>query len=85
MATKDIVKIAADFNKAYQNITKRIVICGGTGCIAGGSLKVYEAFQKEMAARNITCSLKISEGCRENYLSLSGCRGFCAQGPLVSV
>ena len=85
MATKDIAKIAADFNKAYQNITKRIVICGGTGCIAGGSLKVYEAFQKEMAARTLTCSLKISEGCRENYLSLSGCRGFCAQGPLVSV
>ncbi len=85
MATKDIAKIASDFNKAYKNITKRIVICGGTGCIAGGSLKVYEAFQKEMAARNLTCSVKISEGCRENYLSLSGCRGFCAQGPLVSV
>ena len=85
MATKDIAKIAADFNNAYKNITKRIVICGGTGCIAGGSLKVYEAFQKEMKARNLNCSLKISEGCRENYLSLSGCRGFCAQGPLVSV
>ena len=85
MATKDIEKIASDFNKAYKNITKRIVICGGTGCIAGGSLKVYEAFQKEMKARKLTCSLKISEGCRENYLSLSGCRGFCAQGPLVSV
>ena len=85
MATKDIKKIATDFNKAYKNIKKRIVICGGTGCIAGGSLKVYETFQKEMAARNIACSLKISEGCRENYLSLSGCRGFCAQGPLVSV
>ncbi len=85
MATKDIEKIATDFNKAYKNITKRIVICGGTGCIAGGSLKVYETFQKEMAARKLTCSLKISEGCRENYLSLSGCRGFCAQGPLVSV
>ena len=36
MATKDIEKIATDFNKAYKNITKRIVICGGTGCIAGG-------------------------------------------------
>lgn len=85
MATKDIEKIAADFNKAYKNITKRIVICGGTGCIAGGSLKVYAAFEKEMKARNLTCCLKVSEGCRENYLSLSGCRGFCAQGPLVSV
>ena len=85
MATENIEKIAKDYNDAYKNITNRVVICGGTGCIAGGSLKVYEAFQEEMKKRKITFCLKISEGCRENYLSLSGCRGFCAQGPLVSV
>ena len=85
MATQDIEKIAKDFNEAYKNIKKRIVICGGTGCIAGGSLDVYKAFQTEMEKRGIACSVEVSKGCRENYLSLSGCRGFCAQGPLVSV
>jgi len=85
MATENIEKIANDYNAAYKNITKRVVICGGTGCIAGGSLKVYEAFQEEMKKRNIGFSLQITKGCHENYLSLSGCRGFCAQGPLVSV
>ncbi|WP_428074057.1 NADH-ubiquinone oxidoreductase-F iron-sulfur binding region domain-containing protein [Candidatus Avelusimicrobium luingense] len=85
MATKDIEKIAKDFNDAYKNIKNRIVICGGTGCIAGGSLDVYKAFQTEMEKRGIACSVEVSKGCRENYLSLSGCRGFCAQGPLVSV
>jgi len=85
MATKDIEKIAKDFNDAYKNIKKRIVICGGTGCIAGGSLDVYKAFQTEMEKRGIACSVEVTKGCRENYLSLSGCRGFCAQGPLVSV
>ena len=85
MATKDIEKIAKDFNDAYKNVKHRIVICGGTGCIAGGSLDVYKAFQTEMEKRKIACSVEVSKGCRENYLSLSGCRGFCAQGPLVSV
>ena len=85
MATKDIEKIAKDFNDAYKNIKNRIVICGGTGCIAGGSLDVYKAFQTEMEKRGIACSVEVTKGCRENYLSLSGCRGFCAQGPLVSV
>ncbi|MBR3632004.1 MAG: NADH-quinone oxidoreductase subunit NuoF [Elusimicrobiaceae bacterium] len=85
MPTSDIEKIAKDYNTAYKNITKRVVICGGTGCIAGGSLKVYEAFQAEMKKRNIEFCLQITKGCRENYLSLSGCRGFCAMGPLVSV
>ncbi len=85
MATKDIAQIAKDFNEAYKNIKRRIVICGGTGCIAGGSLDVYKAFQQEMEKRGVACSVEVSKGCRENYLSLSGCRGFCAQGPLVSV
>jgi len=85
MPNKEIEQIAKEYNEAYKNITKRIVICGGTGCIAGGSLKVYEAFQTEMKKHNLACCVEITKGCRENYLSLSGCRGFCAQGPLVSV
>ena len=85
MPTKNIEKIAKDYNDAYKKITGRVVICGGTGCIAGGSLKVYEAFQQEMEKRKIGFCLQITKDCHENYLSLSGCRGFCAMGPLVSV
>ena len=85
MPNKEIEQIAKEYNEAYKNITKRVVICGGTGCIAGGSLKVYDAFKAEMKKHNLDFCVEISKGCRENYLSLSGCRGFCAQGPLVSV
>ena len=85
MPNKTIEQIAKDYNDAYKKITGRVVICGGTGCIAGGSLKVYEAFQKEMEKRHIGFCLQITKDCHENYLSMSGCRGFCAQGPLVSV
>ncbi len=85
MPNKEIEQIAKDYNEAYKNITKRVVICGGTGCIAGGSLKVYDAFQTEMKKHKLDFCVEITKGCRENYLSLSGCRGFCAQGPLVSV
>lgn len=85
MPNKTIEQIAKDYNAAYKKITGRVVICGGTGCIAGGSLKVYEAFQKEMEKRHIGFCLQITKDCHENYLSMSGCRGFCAQGPLVSV
>ena len=85
MATKDIEQISTHYKDAYKNVKHRIVICGGTGCIAGGSLEVRQAFIDEMKKRNVPCSVEISAGCQENYLSLSGCRGFCAQGPLVSV
>ena len=85
MPTKNIEQIAEEYNSAYKKITGRVVICGGTGCIAGGSNKVYQAFQEEMEKRKIGFCLQITKDCHENYLSFSGCRGFCAQGPLVSV
>lgn len=85
MPTKNIEQIAEEYNSAYKKITGRVVICGGTGCIAGGSKKVYQAFQEEMERRKIGFCLQITKDCHENYLSFSGCRGFCAQGPLVSV
>ncbi|MBD9149489.1 MAG: 4Fe-4S dicluster domain-containing protein [Spirochaetia bacterium] len=85
MPTKNIEQIAEEYNSAYKKITGRVVICGGTGCIASGSKKVYQAFQEEMEKRKIGFCLQITKDCHENYLSFSGCRGFCAQGPLVSV
>ncbi|WP_428049319.1 NADH-ubiquinone oxidoreductase-F iron-sulfur binding region domain-containing protein [Candidatus Avelusimicrobium fimicolum] len=85
MPTKNIEQIAEEYNSAYKKITGHVVICGGTGCIAGGSKKVYQAFQEEMEKRKIGFCLQITKDCHENYLSFSGCRGFCAQGPLVSV
>ena len=47
MPTKNIEQIAEEYNSAYKKITGRVVICGGTGCIAGGSKKVYQAFKKK--------------------------------------
>ncbi len=84
---KLINDIKEKFNKQYANIDNRIVVCGGTGCIAGGSQQVYEAFQKEYKKRGLPYTVEITDGCREHstYISKSGCQGFCAQGPLVSV
>lgn len=87
MNSNKINKIKENFKKQYAKIKNRVVICGGTGCIAGGSQQVYEAFQEEYKKRGLDYCLEITDGCRENstYISKSGCQGFCAQGPLVSV
>ena len=85
MPNKSIEQIKKNYNEAYKNVTGRVTICGGTGCMAGGSMKVYDAFEAEFKKRNIGYCLNITKGCHENYLSISGCRGFCAAGPLVSV
>ena len=32
------------YKKALDLETKKILICAGTGCVAGGSLKIYDRF-----------------------------------------
>ena len=36
---------------------KQILICAGTGCVAGGSLDIYARIQEILKERGIKCSL----------------------------
>ncbi|MDR0646313.1 MAG: NADH-quinone oxidoreductase subunit NuoF [Elusimicrobiota bacterium] len=85
MQKADLEQIKEIYNKQYSNIRKKIIICAGTGCVSSGSMKIFEAFKRELSARNVNVCLTISEGCREIYLTKSGCQGFCQQGPLLSI
>ena len=40
----DLEKISSKYQKAFKQIPKRIIICAGTGCVANGSLKLYDEF-----------------------------------------
>ena len=53
-----------------------LLICGGTGCHATGSLKVKDALLKELAAKQLQDKVAVVE---------TGCNGFCAMGPLMVV
>ncbi len=53
-----------------------LMLCGGTGCIATGSLKVRDALVEELKKRKIEDEFSIT---------LTGCNGFCAQGPILIV
>ena len=46
----DLDQIQTAYEKTVKNIDRRIVICAGTGCIANGALKVFEALKNEIAA-----------------------------------
>jgi len=90
MNTINLEKIADNYNNSAKNIVKRIVICAGTGCIANGSLKVYEAFKEYIFKNNLNVVVDLKEeevnNSKQNiHLTGSGCQGFCAQGPLVNI
>jgi len=52
-----------------------VLVCRGTGCSAAGSVGVMEALREEIARR----------GLDEVRLIQTGCRGFCAMGPVVMI
>jgi len=70
---------------AQTGSKRRVIICAGTGCISGGALKVYEAFQAKFAACNIDVDIRLKPESGNLHLSRSGCQGFCQVGPLVTV
>jgi len=74
------------FRKVAAAYKRRVVICGGTGCVANGSLKIYERFVELSKERNISFDVSLDrEEETELSMALSGCQGFCQMGPLVTV
>jgi len=53
-----------------------MLLCGGTGCHASGSLNVKKALVAELLKRGLAEEIKIVE---------TGCNGFCAMGPIMVV
>ncbi len=69
-------------------IQRRVMICAGTGCVANGSLEVFEAFQAVCSEQNVEATIhfeKHDAGLHPTYMAVSGCHGFCQMGPLVHV
>ena len=74
--------------KARENEKRKVLVCCGTGCAAGGNLKVYEELQAQMIAQGapVEVSLNLTEcGGEAIGLKKSGCHGFCEMGPLVRI
>ena len=67
--------------------TRRVVVCAGTGCIANGSMKVFEKLKAEIAAAglNVVLELRPEAAVSDMRVSKSGCQGFCQMGPLVTM
>ncbi len=60
------------------SVGKTVLVCAGTGCIANGSLDVYERLREEVAAKGADADVKLQVKC-------TGCHGFCERGPLVVI
>lgn len=77
----------------------RILICAGTGCLAGGSEKIYDKLVQlaKEQGQQVNVTVEFGEGIAHNSdgscpvngncagIKKSGCHGFCEMGPLVRI
>lgn len=53
-----------------------IMLCAGTGCVSNGSFKIKKALERELKKHDLQDEVTVV---------LTGCNGFCAQGPIAVV
>ncbi len=61
---------------ADPEIKKHILVCGGTGCTSGNSVKIAEEIKAALGEHGLEKEVK---------LIMTGCFGLCAKGPIVVV
>ena len=59
--------------KSYRT---HIMLCAGTGCVSNGAFKIKESLESELEKHNLQ---------NEVGVVMTGCNGFCAQGPVAVV
>ena len=66
---------------------KQVVICGGSGCVAGGSRNVYARMKELMEAKGLKVDVRLEHEAHDESVGLkhSGCHGFCEMGPLMRI
>ncbi|MBE6059021.1 MAG: NADH-quinone oxidoreductase subunit NuoF [Clostridium sulfidigenes] len=84
---EDLINIRNIYKESFHNEKVKILVCGGTGCIAGGSLEIYDEFVRLMKEKDIRCEVKLEKESHEKSVGIkkSGCHGFCEMGPLVRI
>ena len=83
----DLARARADFQAALGAQTRKILVCAGTGCVAGGALDLYEELKRLIDEAGIPLTVMLDKESHDPSvgLKMSGCHGFCEMGPLVRI
>ncbi len=82
---KELIDISERFKNSLDKQYKQVLVCGGTGCVAGGSLEVYAEIKRLIEEKGLLAKVELYEEDKGIGIKKSGCHGFCEAGPLVRI
>lgn len=57
----DFINTSGVYKRRLEKQSRKILVCGGTGCVAGGSLQVYDRFVELMQEKGIECEVSLEK------------------------
>ena len=83
----ELQALRVELKKALDKQTKKILVCAGTGCIAGGSLQIYDRLCELMKQNNLPYTVELEVDPHDDSIGVKkcGCHGFCEMGPLLRI
>ena len=84
---EDLQNAREHYKTAQEAQRKKILVCAGTGCVAGGSLEIHAELVRLIEARGLACAVSLEKEPHDDSIGVkkSGCHGFCEMGPLVRI
>ncbi len=84
---EDLKNLREIYINSSKKESKKILVCAETGCVASGSLDIYQEFINIMKEKGINCSVELEKEPHDSSVGVkkSGCHGFCEIGPLIRI
>lgn len=73
------------YKKSLSLQRRKILVCAGTGCVAGGSLEIHEKFKSLAQNHGDLIDISLEEEKEGTGVKKCGCHGYCEMGPLVRI
>ena len=73
---RELEHLREHLREQRKDITTTVMVCGGTGCQASRSQAVIDAVREELSRQGLGQSVR---------LCVTGCHGFCEQGPVIII
>jgi len=73
---EDLEAMGRQLLSKRQKMTKTLILCGDTACKAAQAQEVIDAVNKELLAQEVDSTV---------HLRVTGCHGFCEQGPVAVI